>query len=305
MPEGRTTRAATDVAATLPNPLGGARHVYHWREGRIAYVERGPEHQDTAKRPPLVFIHSIHAAAWSAEWRRNVPIFAQQYRCIAPDLLGFGASDRPSIRYTASLYLDLLRDFLRDVVREPAVLIGSSLGATYAIAIAAAHPELVAGVTAVGPAGVSRLVHPGGTANALVERLFRTPRVGRALFSALVSRPSIRFFLKDIYADRTAMDEETTNLFYVSANQPNARFAPAAFVGMQLNCDIRGALPAVRCPLLLAWGSAARQTPATEAEPMRTLAPHATFAPIPGGDLPHDERPEPFNTALNQFLQQL
>ena len=289
----------------LPNPLGGIRNAYAWRDGRVAYVERGPEHEAAAAHPPLVFIHSIHAAAWNAEWRRNVPAFASHYRCIAPDLLGFGASDRPPIHYKAPLYLELLHDFLRDVVREPAVLIGSSLGATYAIATAAAHPDRVAGVCAIGPAGVTRLVHPGGTANALVERLLRSPRVGKALFSALVSRPSIRFFLKDIYADRSVMDAETTGLFHVSANQPNARYAPAAFVGMQLNCDIRKALPAVRVPLMLAWGTAARQTPAAEAVPMRALAPHATFAPIPGGDLPHDECPDPFNRALRDFLRRL
>ena len=118
----------------------------------------------------------------------------------------------------------------------------------------------------------------------------------------LVSRPSIRFFLKDIYADRRKMDAETVALFHASANQPNARFAPAAFVGMQLNCDIRAALPALRAPLLLVWGAAARQTPAREADPIRALAPHATFALLPGGDLPHDEHPEPFNTALAGFL---
>jgi pimeloyl-ACP methyl ester carboxylesterase len=278
---------------TLPNPLGGERRIFAWRGWQVAYVVRG--HGD-----PLVFLHSVHAAAWSAEWRHTVPALAERGTCYALDLLGFGASDRPPIEYTADLYLDLVRDFLREVVGEPAVLIGSSLGATYAIEVAATHPELVRAVCAIGPAGVTRLVHNGGVAGAIVQGLFRAPVIGETLFNALASRASIRFFLKDIYADRIA--PEALDLFWESANQPNARYAPAAFVGMRLNVDIRQSLPAMTCPLLLVWGTAAAQTPFGEASAVRALVPDAEFVPIRAGDLPHDERPQLFNPALEQFL---
>ncbi|MCE2902511.1 MAG: alpha/beta fold hydrolase [Gemmatimonas sp.] len=278
---------------TLPNPLGGERRFYAWRGWQVAYVVRG--HGE-----PLVFLHSIHAAAWSAEWRHTVPALAEHATCYALDLLGFGASDRPAISYTADLYLELVRDFLRDVVAAPAVLVGSSLGGTYAIEVAATHPELVRAVCAIGPAGVSRLVRNGGVAGDMVQGLFRTPVIGEALFQALVSRASIRFFLKDIYADPIA--PEALDLFWQSANQPNARYAPAAFVGMRLNVDIRRSLPAVAQPLLLVWGTAAAQTPFREASAVRALVPKAEFVPIRAGDLPHDEHPRLFNPVLQHFL---
>lgn len=280
---------------TLPNPLGGERRFFAWRGWQVAYVVRG--HGE-----PLVFLHSIHAAAWSAEWRHTVSAF-DDHTCYALDLLGFGASERPPIAYTADLYLELVRDFVRDVVGEPAVLVGSSLGGTYAIEVAATHPELVRAVCAIGPAGVSRLTNNGGAAGALVQGLFRTPVLGEALFNALVSRSSIRFFLKDIYADRIA--PEAVELFWQSANQPNARFAPSAFVGMRLNVDIRRSLPALTCPLLLVWGTAAAQTPFGEASAVRALVPNAEFVPIRAGDLPHEERPQLFNPVLQRFLGEL
>ncbi len=212
------------------------------------------------------------------------------------------ASDRPAERYTSELYLDLLRDFLREVVCAPAVLVGSSLGGTYAVAIAAAHPELVRAVCAIGPAGASRLTHSGGLLGSIVEAIFRTPIVGASLFGALVSRVSIRFFLRNIYSDKSALNSDTVRLFWQSARQRGARFAPAAFVGMKLNRDIRGALPTLSMPLLLAWGEAAAQTPLLEAAVVRQYAPDAEFAVLPGGDLPHDERPESFNLMLFRFI---
>jgi pimeloyl-ACP methyl ester carboxylesterase len=300
---------------SLPNPLGGERHIYHWRGYEVAYVLRG---QGSADRPPLVFVHSVHAAAWSAEWRHNIPVLAGEgdfapgvfdhdngdgYTCYAIDLLGFGASDRPPLHYQAPLYIDLIRDFLADVVGQPAVLIGSSLGGTYAVAVAAGCPELVRAVVAIGPAGVTRLAEPGGWLNDAVQGLLRSNVPGTALFSALVSRASIGFFLKDIYADPKAMTAETLELFRVSAAEPGARFAPAAFVGMSLNWDIRTALPSLTCPFLLLWGTEASATPFKEAAGVRALVPDAPYVALPGGDLPHDERPVAFNESLLNFLE--
>jgi pimeloyl-ACP methyl ester carboxylesterase len=280
----------------LPNPLGGERRTWSWRQWRVSYVVRGAG-------APIVFVHSIHAAAWNAEWRHTVPAMAARGACYAIDLLGFGSSDRPPVHYEARLYLELITDFLREVVQEPALLVGSSLGGTYAVAIAAAHPELVSGVCAIGPAGVSRLTTPGGALGLVVQTLFRSPLPGAALFKALVSRTSIKLFLRDIYADRASLTPETIELFHVSANRPGARFAPAAFVGMRLNHDIRGAIASLTQPLLIAWGEGARQTPISEAAAVLARAPKAEFASLPGGDLPHDERPESFNVVLLRFAE--
>lgn len=277
----------------LPNPLGGERRFYAWRGWQVAYVVRG--HGD-----PVVLLHSIHAAAWNAEWRYTAPELSESSRVFALDLLGFGASDRPAVRYTARLYLELIADFLRDVVQEPAMLVGSSLGGTYAVATAAEHPELVRGVCAIGPAGVSRLVHPGGAGMGTIQELFRTPVVGATLFKALVSKPSIRFFLKDIYAH--GLDKLAEHLYWMSANQRGARWAPAAFVGMRLNHDIRQAIQDVSCPLLIVWGTLASQTPYRESRLVRDRVPDAPFVAIETGDLPHEERPEAFLVELKAWM---
>ncbi len=295
MPRHTEVLRASDTPR-LPNPLGGVRQFWTWRGARIAYVERTPE--PGAAHRPIVFVHSIHAAAWSADWRNTMPAMHGQH-CFALDLLGFGASDRPAVRYTAQLYLELLHDFLVEVVGAPALLVGSSLGGTYAIALAADYPHLVCGVVAIGPGGVSRLIHQGGAVFGVIETIFRAPALGRLCFDALVSRPSIRFFLKGIYAH--GLDDAAEELYWLSANQPNARYAPAAFVGMQLNWDIRERIAHVACPLLIAWGAEASQTPYKESAQIRARAPHAEFAAFPSGDLPHEEAAEQFVAVLKAF----
>ena len=282
----------------LPNPLGGHRDHFTWRGVDVAFVKRGVG-------PAVLLIHSIHACAWSMEWRNVVPALAQRFTTYSIDLPGFGASAHPPLHYTAELYVDLLRDFLADVIGESTIVVGSSLGGSYAIAMAARHPEFVRAVCTIGPAGVSRLTTPGGAASGLVEKMFRSPRFGKSLFSALVSKPSIRFFLKGIYHDKRMLSDDVVDLFWKSAQQENARFAPAAFVGMKLNCDIRHAIGTMPAPLMLAWGEFASQTPFREAKAVRALRPEAPFAVFPSGDLPHEESPDAFVAALLQFIDSL
>jgi pimeloyl-ACP methyl ester carboxylesterase len=279
----------------LPNPLGGERLSTSWRGHQLAYVQRGVG-------PPMVFVHSVHACAWSMEWRTVVPTLSAHFTTYSLDLLGFGASDHPPLEFTGALYVELISDFLVEVVRAPCVAVGSSLGATYLIAAAARHPERVRAVCAIGPAGVTRLDSPGGAVSGLVQRFVRSERVGAAFFGALTSKRSIRMFLKDIYADPKVMTDEVVDLYWQSAKQPNARFGPAAFVGFRLSYNLRAELAAMTQPLMLAWGTAARQTPLKEAAAYQRVQPRAELVTLPGGDLPHEEHPEAFCAALLSFL---
>jgi pimeloyl-ACP methyl ester carboxylesterase len=293
-PLGLIPQGITPFTAELPNPLGGERHYYRWRGHKVAYVVRGDERSE---HTPLLFVHSIHAAAWSAEWRFVFGPLSEQNGtgpAYALDLLGFGASDRPPVHYTAQLYVDLVRDFTRDVIGLPPRAFGSSLGATYLLAAEAANPGLFEHITAIGPAGISRLTDDGSALNHAVERLFRSKVPGTALFRALVSRPSIQFFLKDIYSNPACLTPEAINLFWQAANHPNARYAPAAFVGMRLNRNLNSSAKAIRTPIHLIWGTKAAQTPYKEAPQVKEAFPHATFTPIDSGDLPHEENPTEF-----------
>src|SRR5215213_11699386 len=85
----------------LDNPIGGDEGWFHWRGHRIAFTKRGAG-------PPLLLVHGIYATASSFEWRFNVDELAREHTVYTIDLLGFGRSDRPAVRYSARLYLALL-----------------------------------------------------------------------------------------------------------------------------------------------------------------------------------------------------
>ena len=289
-------RAVAQPPGSLPNLIGGDEGAYAWQGHRVAYTRRGAG-------PAVLLVHSIHAAAWSYEWRHNVDALARDHTVYTVDLLGFGRSDRPALDYSARLYVSLLLDFLANVVAEPCAIVGSSLGAAFVVAVAARDPRRCPAVVLVGPVGITRLSAPPTPANDATYQLLRSPLAGSALFNALVTKPSMEFFLKKTYEDDAHVTPELLDAYWRSAHQPGARYAAAAFVGMRLNLNVRDAARRLAQPVLITWGDQAKEVPRAELEHYENCAPHASvqhFAPC--GSLPHDERPAEWNAAALDFL---
>lgn len=275
--------------------LGGSDRHYVWRGHRVFYATRG-------RGRGLLLVHSIHAAGNSYEWRHNFRPLAQHFEVFALDLLGFGRSDRPRLDYSARLYVDLVTDFIRDVVGREALVAASGPSGPHAVQVAHEAPDLVAGLVLVGSAGQRRLTRrPGpGPASLAVGRLFRAPLVGEAAFRALVSRPGIRYFLKtQAYADPRRVTPEVVDYYYQSSHQPGAHYAPAALVGGRLELDARAPFARLRQPVAIVWGARGGVASATEAEALRRYNPGARVTVLAGAAaLAHEERPEAFGEAV-------
>jgi pimeloyl-ACP methyl ester carboxylesterase len=100
--------------------------------------------------PLLVGVHGLGGAAWN--WAAVAPLLAGGARFVAPDLAGHGRTPAAGRRTTVPANRRLLDRFLREVVGEPAVLVGNSMGGAITILEAAASPELVRGLVLVDPA---------------------------------------------------------------------------------------------------------------------------------------------------------
>jgi pimeloyl-ACP methyl ester carboxylesterase len=270
-------------ARDLDPPLPGDRRTYRWRGFDVAYTEAGdPEDED------LVLLHGINAAASSHEWRAVFERLAEDYHVVAPDLPGFGHSDRPPLTYSASLYETFVRDFLAEF--DTPVVVASSLTGAYVAAVAE-------------DVDAARYVFVCPTADTMPGRrvwlrtLVRTPVVGEALFNLVVSEPAIRYFQDDHgYHDPANLDEATVDYEWATAHQPGARFAPASFVSGHLDTDVdlAAALRAIEVPVTLVWGSEADMPPLSEG---RELAQHADVKLVSIGEsmlVPQAEHPDEF-----------
>ncbi len=280
----------------LSNLIDGEDGGFEWRDRRIAFTKRG-------SGPPVLLIHGIHAAAWSYEWRNNVDFLARSNTVYTIDLLGFGRSDRPPLKYSARLFISLISDFAGRVIGQPCVLVASSLSGAYATVLAARDPQRFPALVLIAPSGLVRLNQPMTLRGEAGRFAVDAPIAGTAMFNALVSRPSLKSYLKRIYSDDSFVTEELVDVYYAASHQRGARHAPAAFLSGNLNIDVRQAVRRLSQPALLVWGEEGSITPVDEFRGFTALNPDFELSVLsPAGDLPHDERSDDFNVILSTWL---
>ena len=119
--------------------------------GRVA-----TNYHDIGDGPPVLLIHGSGpgVSAW-ANWRLPIGALSQDFRCLAPDMAGFGYSTVPQgYEFSRENWLDQLVGFLDAVGVEQVHVIGNSFGGSMALALAIAHPERVGKLVLMGSVGV-------------------------------------------------------------------------------------------------------------------------------------------------------
>jgi 2-hydroxy-6-oxo-octa-2,4-dienoate hydrolase len=105
---------------------------------------------------PVVLIHgSGPGVSAYANWRLTMPRLATRLRVLAPDMVGFGFTQRPaSMDYNLKTWSDQLVGFLDALGIERASLVGNSFGGAIALQVASQHPERVNRLALMGSVGV-------------------------------------------------------------------------------------------------------------------------------------------------------
>jgi haloalkane dehalogenase len=104
---------------------------------RIHYVDEGPRNAE-----PVLMMHG--EPSWSFLYRKMIPIFlGAGYRAVAPDLVGFGRSDKPAHRsdYTYNRHVGWMEAWLEQVDLKGITLVCQDWGGLIGLRLLAAHPE--------------------------------------------------------------------------------------------------------------------------------------------------------------------
>lgn len=105
---------------------------------------------------PVVFVHGSGPGVTAyANWRLTLPALADRFHCYAPDMVGFGFTERPhGYSYTLRNWVDQLRGFLDALGLDRVSLVGNSFGGAVALRLAVTEPERVNRLVLMGSVGV-------------------------------------------------------------------------------------------------------------------------------------------------------
>jgi pimeloyl-ACP methyl ester carboxylesterase len=264
--------------------------------------------------PPVLLIHSVNAAASAFEVGPIFRHLAGAWRVHALDLPGFGLSERRDRPYDVAAFIQGIEAVI-DAIRlesgaDQVHIVALSLAAEFAARVAVARPSVVRSLVFVTPtgfqtgAGRRRGDPPASGTVPVLERTLRTPGLSKALFRLLVSRPSLRFFLRRTFGGPD-VPPDLLDYAHATAHQPRARHAVFSFAsGKLFSPDIRSLYEKLEMPVWLAHGSKGAFSDFTEADWIETR-PNWSRTVFHCGAFPHFQRPEPFFAALDGFLDGL
>lgn len=127
---------------------------------------------------PLLMLHGFFGEKTC--WLPLIELLQSQFRCISLDMLGFGESSKPEIRYDVAVEVAFVRQVVEQLNIEPCCIIGHSFGGWVASAYSLKYPNSVSSLVLAAPAGI-RDDSFCGQYDALRPLLWKTPAVDFAL----------------------------------------------------------------------------------------------------------------------------
>jgi pimeloyl-ACP methyl ester carboxylesterase len=271
-------------------------------------------HTHGGRGSPVLFIHGLGSSGYM-EWRFNLEASADRHRVFAPDLPGFGRSEKPRARYGIPYFTRFIERYMEERGLRSAAVVGASLGGRIALELALESPRLVSKLVLVNALGLGRPnVH-------VSYGLVTIPRVGEALMnvargalrwapSQTIRRVAARYAGSSSDLTRTMDDAYLDNLreLYAAEGYHNAYLAtvrslvtPKAVFGGQHDMTTR--LNELKVPVQLIWGADDPLFPVAHAARAHSLIERSRLTVIEGaGHTPQAERPEEFNRVLHAFL---
>lgn len=235
--------------------LDDDENYYKWRNGTIFYTKKG-------SGAPLLLIHDLNPISSSYEWSSVIDELAKTHTVYAPDLLGCGKSDKPSSTYVNYLYVELLQDFIKEVIGDATEMIVTGESFSFAVMAARMNPDLIKKITAINPTDAIRNVQSPTILTKTVKSVLELPIIGTFIYNLIGNKETIRQeFENKYYCDPSKVDTRIRDIYYEAAHLQgsNGKYLYASILGRYTNINIIHALKKVEQPIHLITTSAASE----------------------------------------------
>jgi pimeloyl-ACP methyl ester carboxylesterase len=262
-------------------------------DGYVHYELSGPD-----DGPVVILIHGFSAHYFV--WDDTHPALTKAgFRVLRYDLYGRGFSDRPNVTYDEQLFDRQLLELLSALkIREPADLVGSSMGGAIAVIFAARHPEKARKLLLIDPAG-----YPVNLP--LAGRMVRLPVVGDYLTYAFGNPIMLRGF-KDYFSklDKLSAFSEKYRQQTQYTGFKRAILSTLRNFNLDNQKTTYETVGKQGRQVMLIWGREDKIIPFSNNEMIRAVIRDVDFHAIDAaGHLPHYEVSERVNPLMVEFMK--
>lgn len=234
--------------AEMKNILTTAKgHFYNWKNGEIFYTKRG-------EGSPILLVHSLDPICSSKEWTNLIKKLEKNHTVYTIDLIGCGRSDKPFLTYTSFLYVQLITDFIKDVIGEKVDVITSNRSLSFVVLAHNNDNGIINRIVGINPPALESLkINPDKYAT-IRKTLLELPIIGTFVYHILISNVNItKTFQERFYAKPQLVSTKIIDAFYEGAHKKNSggKYLLASIEGHYTDNSINHALDKLDIPLYL------------------------------------------------------
>lgn len=224
---------------------------YKWRFGDIFFTKKG-------SGSPILLIHDLLPGSSGYEWNRIEDQLAKTHTVYTIDLLGCGRSAKPSMVYTNFLYVQMISDFIKNVIKEKTEIMTSGYAGSLAVMTAIYNKEVIHSITMVNPTDPSFLTKVPDSKESFIRKIFEFPIFGTLIYYIATCRENIDHdFTEKYYYNPYHIDRDIMDTYYEAAhkNGSSGKYLYASLVSKYTNINILPALCKLDLPVNIIMGS--------------------------------------------------
>ena len=225
-------------------------NYYNWRFGRIYYRKHG-------NGDPLLLVHDLIPGGSGYEWDKIEEHLSQEYTVYTIDLLGCGRSDKPKITYTNFIYVELLCDFVKNVIGEKTNIIASGLSTSFAIMACNNDSALFDRTMLVNPSSLVKLNQIPNKNTKMQKFLLEIPIIGTMIYHMMVSRIHVEhLFMEEYMFNPFHLDKDIMDAYYEAAHMGDGdgKYLYASLIGRYANFNVIHGLKSINNSIFIIGG---------------------------------------------------
>lgn len=237
-----------DITAEMKNILKSENgNFYDWKNGKIYYTKRG-------KGSPVLLIHAFDPISSSYEWCRTAKKLEKNHTVYTIDLLGCGRSEKPCFTYTNYLYVQLITDFIKNVIKEQPDVIATNSSISFVVLAQNMDSNLMKRIIAINPPAIGEFNRTPDKYSSIKKAILESPIVGTFIYNIRTHESNINNILrKEYFCKPQLVSSKMLDAYYESAHmeRSHGKYLMASIEGHYTDNAIGHALKNLTIPICI------------------------------------------------------
>ncbi len=269
---------------------------YDWRFGNIFYTKTGEGN-------PVLLIHDLTTSSSGYEWCEILDELSKKHTVYTLDLLGCGRSDKPNLTYTNFLYVQMISDFIKNIIGHKTDIIVTGDSAPFVVTACANDNSLFNKIIMINPTSLYRLNEIPSKRTKTLKFFVDLPILGTLLYNMYAMKCNTdNKFIEKYFFNPFKVKEEYINTYYESSNLKEGKYLFSSIKGRYTNLNIVHALRNVDNSMFIIGGEKEEDIYTTVEDYTHYNSSIETFIIPKTKHLPQLETPEELLEQLNIIL---